>query len=108
MTRGELATGSGQAQAPALVAAHKAGCLLVSWVDGRGTETLTKVGRMCDGHLDPATVGSLSQAGIEGGRAALGRSAEAVFAVWQELPKGHPAELRIAHLRSNDVLTANL
>lgn len=98
VTRGELATGSGQAQAPALVAAQKAGCLLVSWVDGRGTETLTKVGRMCDGHLDPATVGSLSQAGIEGGRAALGRSAEAVFAVWQELPKGHPAELRIGRL----------
>jgi hypothetical protein len=73
-------------------------CLYVAWVEGAGDKTLTRVGRMCDGHVEPASITTLSSPGVEGGRAVLATSDAGTFAAWQEFLSGKPAELRLARL----------
>lgn len=85
-------------QAPALAPAHDAKCMHVAWVEGAGDKTLTRVGTMCDGHVAPATIATVSSPGVEGGRAVLATSEAGTFAAWQEFPSGKPAELRVARL----------
>jgi hypothetical protein len=101
----ELPTGEAQAQGPAMARSTPAGCFLVSWVEGTGKATRTRVARMCDQHgapeLNAATATTLSREGVEGGRAYLAsdpaRPANG-YVVWQEIPAGKPAELRFAKL----------
>ena len=99
-----LPTGNAQAQGPAL-ARTMGGCFLASWVEGEGKATRTEVARVCDGRGAPELVAgsraTLSAPGVEGGRATLATDPSApgaAFVVWQELPAGKPAELRIAKL----------
>lgn len=99
-----LPSGEAQAQGPAIAAAGS-GCFLVSWVEGDGKATRTEVARVCDGkgapELGAGSRATLSTPGVEGGRATLATDptkAANAFVVWQELPAGKPAELRIAKL----------
>ena len=81
-----------QAQGPGIAA--RGACFVVSWVEGTGKTTRTRLGQMCNGAIDPASITTLSAEGVEGGRAYPTKD----FVVWQELPPGKPAELRIAKL----------
>ncbi len=99
-TRSVIATGTAPAMGPALAPAGAPGCFVLSWTEGTGHTTVARVGRVCNGILEPASVAQLSQPGIEAGDSELASDGTAVYAVWQELP-GRPAtheELRIARL----------
>jgi hypothetical protein len=99
--RRELGTGPLQAQGPGVSRADAPGCFLVSWVEGEGKHTHTMLARMCQGSVVPSSITTLSSDGVEGGRAYLASDPAAratVFAVWQEIPPGKPAELRVARL----------
>lgn len=87
-----LATGAEQTQAPGIAAGET--CFVASWVEGTGKTTRTKLAPLCDGKLDVARALALSTDGVEGGRAYLAKDA----VVWQEIPAGKPAELRVAKL----------
>lgn len=89
-TRADVNTGAAQAQGPGL-AASAPDCALLSWVDGTGKTTATKVARLCQ-ELGPAL--TLTGEGVEGGRAYLGTD----VAVWQEIPAGKPAVFRVANV----------
>jgi hypothetical protein len=99
--RSELPTGPDQAQGPGIARAGEPGCFLVSWVEGVGKSTRTKIARSCAGSLVPSSIAMLSSDGVEGGRAYLASdpaTPTTSFAVWQEIPPGKPAELRVARL----------
>jgi hypothetical protein len=99
--RSELATGAQQAQGPGIAKGAAPGCFHVSWVEGTGTTTRTKLAHACNGAIDPSSLTTLSSDGVEGGRAYLATdpgNPTAVFAVWQEIPKGEGSELRVAKL----------
>jgi hypothetical protein len=99
--RAELPTGALPAQGPGITKAEAPGCFLVSWVEGAGKATTTKAARACSGAIAPESVTTLSSAGVEGGRAYLASDRATpsnAFVVWQELPAGKPAELRVAKL----------
>lgn len=87
-----LATGSEEAQAPGIAAGET--CFVASWVEGTGKTTRTKLAPLCAGKLDVEHALALSTDGVEGGRAYLAKDA----VVWQEIPPGKPAELRVAKL----------
>jgi hypothetical protein len=94
----DFATGPEQAQGPGIAKAAENGCFHVSWVEGSGETTRTKLARACGGSVVAGSVTTLSSAGVEGGRAYLASDGSSLFAVWQELPEGKPAELRVAKL----------
>jgi hypothetical protein len=99
--RSELPTGSEQAQGPGIAKTAEPGCYYASWVEGRGKSTRTKLARVCNGTIVPSSLMTLSTDGVEGGRAYLATSPAsptALFAVWQEIPAGKPAELRVTRL----------
>lgn len=99
--RTELADGAEQAQGPGIEKTAEPGCFHVSWVEGSGKTTRTKLARMCNATIVPSSTATLSTDGVEGGRATLAAdptAPAALFAVWQELPAGKPAELRVAKL----------
>lgn len=101
VTSDELPTGDLQAQGPGIARTAQAGCFLVSWVEGTGKGTRTRLGRACDGRIAPASITTLSAEGIEGGRAYLAvdpADPASAFVTWQELPTGKPAELRVGKL----------
>ncbi len=101
LKRSELPTGALPAQGPGIAPASQPGCFLVSWVEGSGKTTATKLGRACDGTIAPESITTLSTDAVEGGRAYLATDPAApanAFAVWQEIPAGKPAELRVAKL----------
>lgn len=87
-----FSTGAEQAQAPGIAAGGT--CFVASWVEGSGKTTRTKLAPLCAGKLDFEHAITLSTEGVEGGRAYLAKDA----VVWQELPAGKPAELRVAKL----------
>lgn len=87
-----LVTGTDQAQAPGIAAGER--CFVASWVEGTGKTTRTRLAPLCDGKLDVEHAVALSAEGVEGGRAYLAPGA----VVWQEIPAGKPAELRVAKL----------
>jgi hypothetical protein len=97
ITRTPLATGAEQAQAPGIIADDHAGCAIVSWVEGQGKTTRTRLARSCDGQLDPSKAITISRPAIEGGRAYLARSGASTFVAWEELPKG-TRELHVARI----------
>ena len=100
--RGNFVTGSEPADAPALTTDRNDACFVVAWVEGRDAGAMTRVGRACSGELLPASVATLSRAATPSGSAALARSDGALFAAWQEFPKGSPAEVRVARLDCDD------
>ena len=58
-----------------------------------------KAGLACDDALVPASVVDVSAPGVEAGDSELARvAASRGFVVWQELPKGKPAEIELAAL----------
>lgn len=99
--RAELPTGEAQAQGPGIARTTEPGCFLVSWVEGTGKTTRTRIARACNGTIAKDAIVPLSGDGVEGGRATLAAdpaNAKNAFVVWQEIPAGKPAELRIAAL----------
>jgi hypothetical protein len=101
VTRSALSTGVDEAQGPGIAKAAEPGCFHVSWVEGTGKSTRTKLARACHGTIVPSSLTTLSSAGIEGGRAYLATdpaSPTALFAVWQEIPADRAAELRVGRL----------
>lgn len=99
-TAATLATGRAPAMAPSIVASRAAGCAVMSWTEGRGRGTVVRAGRVCNGALDRATVGQVSQAGVEAGDSELATDGRHVYVVWQEIPSGRGVreELRVGRL----------
>ncbi len=99
-TAATLATGRAPAMAPSIVASRTTGCAVVSWTEGRGRGTVVGAGRVCNGALDRATVGQVSQAGVEAGDSELATDGRHVYVVWQEIPSGRGVreELRVGRL----------
>jgi hypothetical protein len=96
-----LAGAAAQAQGPGITNTAEAGCFQVSWVEGTGKTTQTKLARACGGIIAAPSVTTLSTADVEGGRAYLATSvsdASAMFVAWQEIPPGKPAALHVAKL----------
>ncbi|MFO0559529.1 MAG: hypothetical protein U0269_16045 [Polyangiales bacterium] len=98
-THVDVNTGSAPAMAPSLAPSSN-GCVVLSWTEGSGRNTVARAGRVCNGALDAASVATLSRAGIEAGDSELASDGASVFAVWQEIPpgRGARAELRVARL----------
>ncbi len=94
VTRAPLGTGASQAQAPGIVV--DGACSTITWVEGDKKQTQTRAVRTCMGAIDPAKVTTISQPGVEGGRAYLARSADATFVAWEEFAKNR--ELRAGRL----------
>lgn len=101
VVRAPLVTGTEPAMAPALAATDDATCVLVSWTEGKGSATRVRAGLACGDALVSASVVDVSHAGIEAGDSELARvatDASGAWIVWQELPKGKPAELEVARI----------
>ncbi len=105
VTRAPLATGADPAMAPALVATDDPTCVLVSWTEGKGSATHVRAGLACGDAIVTASVVDVSSAGVEAGDSELARvvgaagaAPSAAWIVWQELPKGKPAELKLARV----------
>lgn len=99
ITRATVTTGADPAMAPALVPTDEPGCMLVSWTEGKGSATHVRAGLVCNDALVTASVVDVSASGVEAGDSELARAASsAAYVVWQELPKGKPAELRLAKI----------
>lgn len=97
VVRAPIPTGAAPAMAPALVAVDDPACNLVSWTEGKGTGTRVRAGLVCNDALVAGSVTDVSSAEVEAGDSELARvGASGAFVVWQELPKGKPAELRLA------------
>lgn len=97
--RTEIQTGSAPAMAPSLAPAS-GGCVMLSWTEGQGRGTVARVGRVCNGALEAASVAQLSRPGLEAGDSELASDGANVFAVWQEIPaaRGARPELRLTRL----------
>lgn len=85
VTQAPLATGTDQAQAPGIVV--DGSCSTITWVEGDDKQTRTRATRTCSSVIEPARVSTISQLGIEGGRAYLARSADTTFVAWEEITK---------------------
>ncbi|NOU30756.1 MAG: hypothetical protein HOO96_22885 [Polyangiaceae bacterium] len=97
VARAVVSTGSAPAVAPSLVAVDDPACNLVSWTEGKGTGTRVRAGLVCNDALVVGSVTDVSTADVEAGDSELARvGTSGAFVVWQELPKGKPAELRLA------------
>lgn len=98
-TRTEINTGTAPAMGPSLAPAA-GNCLVLSWTEGTGRNTVARAGRVCNGALEASSVAQLSQPGVEAGDSEVVSNGTDVFAVWQELPaaRGARAELRLARL----------
>ncbi len=97
VARAPISTGAAPAMAPALVAVDDPACNLVSWTEGKGTGTRVRAGLVCGDALASSSVADVSTADVEAGDSELARvGASGAFIAWQELPKGKPAELRLA------------
>jgi hypothetical protein len=99
VTHRELDTGPSAAVAPSLAPASNH-CLALAWTEGAGRTTTARVGRVCNGVIEPGSVAQLSQPGVEAGDAELASDGTHLYAVWQQLPaaRGARAELRAARL----------
>jgi hypothetical protein len=69
-THVDVNTGGAPAMAPSLAASSN-GCVVLSWTEGSGRNTVARAGRVCNGALDAASVATLSRAGIEAGDSEL-------------------------------------
>ena len=99
MTSTILATGTEPAMAPALAPTDDSSCVMISWTEGKGSATHVRAGVACDDALITASVVDVSSAGAEAGDSELARiAASRGVIIWQELPKGKPAELWLAKL----------
>jgi hypothetical protein len=104
--RAELITGDAQAQGPGIAPAGPPGCFLVSWVEGTGKATRPRVARACEGRITPSSVVDVSTSGVEGGRAILAADPAQptdAFVVWQEIPPGKAAELRVGRIACRSI-----
>jgi hypothetical protein len=99
-TRATVATGNTPAMAPALASTDDAACTVISWTEGKGSGTRVRAGLACDDALVAGSVVDVSTFATEAGDSELARlgPSGAYAVVWQELPKGKPAELRLAKL----------
>lgn len=94
-----LDVGAEPAMAPSVAPADAPDCVMLAWVSGRGKATSSHGGIVCGGQLVKATAFDISKAGIEAGDVEIARAPNgAAYALWQELPKGQPAELRLAKI----------
>ncbi len=97
IARTPLSTGSEPAMAPAIVATEDATCSLVSWTEGRGSATHARSGLVCADAVVEASLVDVSTPGVEAGDTELARiGGSSSYVVWQELPRGHLPELRLA------------
>ena len=96
-----VATGAAPAMAPSLVPSSPAGCFVMSWTEGTGHTTVARMGRVCNGQLDAASVAQVSRAGIESGDSEIASDGTSVYVVWQEIPGPRlPSQLRVARAGS--------